>query len=162
MDTERELDDEYYIFSKDRRNYSDQSSGENVSTYQYVNGDEARRAEHNLLTQHSLPNLKNSGHGINDGLNTKKKYSESDPLLGSSRHYGSINSAPGQSRYRRTQIFLFFYIVFFVGYLIVGSLCFQRLERDTEMEVRKDFREARENFLEKHPSISGKTTVQPT
>lgn len=156
MEIEPEPDDEFYIFSKDRRNHSGESSVENVSAYQYVNGDEARRVERNLLTQNSLPNLKNSRFAVGDSLNAKKKYSESDPLLGSNRHYGSTASAPAQGRYRRTQIFLFFYLVFFVGYLIVGSICFQRLERATEMDVRKEFREAREIFLEEHPSVSGK------
>lgn len=152
-------DDDFYIFSKDRRSHTGEcSSNDNVNTYQYVNGDEARKVERNLLLQQSLPNLKPNGRFASYGsLISKKKYSESDPLLGrNDRQYANILRPPFINRHHRTQIFLFFYIVFFVGYLILGSICFQRLERDTEMDVRHDFRKAREVFLLEHPSVSGK------
>lgn len=159
METESTVqDDDFYIFSKDRRNHSGEcSSSENVTTYQYVNGDEARKFERNVLAQQSMPNLKTNGRFASYGsLLVNKKYSESDPLLGrNDRQYEHTVRPPFISRYHRTQIFLFFYIVFFVGYLIVGSICFQRLERDTEMDIRREFREAREVFLLEHPNVKG-------
>lgn len=150
-------DDEYYIFSKDRRKYSVEHSSDNVpsssTSYQYVNGDEYRKIERNL-TQQSMPNMKGSrSNGI---LKKYKMYSESDPLLGGSRLYtGDIPYSP-RRRYKRGQIFLFFYIVFYIAYLIAGSKCFQKLEVEVELDVRKDFRHAREVFLLEHPEVTGK------
>lgn len=164
METESAVkDDDFYIFSKDRRNHSGEcSSSENVTTYQYVNGDEARKVERNLLAQQSMPNLKSNGRFTSYGsLYVNKKYSESDPLLGrNARQYENTVRPPFISRYHRTQIFLFFYIVFFVGYLIMGSICFQRLERDTEMNIRREFREAREVFLLEHPHVKGNRSAR--
>lgn len=148
-------EDETYIFSKDRRNHNGEcSSSESVTTYQYVNGDEARRVDRNVLTQQSMPDLKFNGKYRSYGSLTVPIYAESEPLLGGNYRYGVDSRRNGFFKHR-TQIFLFFYICFFVSYLIVGSICFQRLERDTELEVRRDFRDARQVFLMEHPSVSG-------
>lgn len=161
METDPLIDEEEpYIFSKDRRNYSGEcSSNENVTTYQHVNSDESRRIERSHLIQQSMPNLKHNGniqYTSYGSLILPKQHSESVPLLGGNFQY-NIGDRRYRYRYHRSQIFLFFYIVFYVAYLIMGSICFQRLERETEMDVRRSFRDAREVFLLEHPSVSGKT-----
>lgn len=151
--------DDFYIFSKDRRNHSAEAINghtPNYNTlhdYDYVNLEP--RIQTKNLTQKSLPNLKQS----NRSLYKRNLLSESEPLLGGNGNYRKrrlfCHEAIEFTRYKRTQIFLFFYIVFYVTYLIGGSICFQRLEYGAEQAIRQDFRDAREDFLKDHPSISG-------
>lgn len=118
---------------------------------------EHRPIEHEKLIQKSLPSLKQSYGTIYN--NTATFHSESDPLLFKPPYpvcqpYLCTDSVrlPG---YRRNQIFLFFYIVFYVGYLIIGSICFQRLETGVEQQVRDEFRSDRQKFLQEYPNVKG-------
>lgn len=115
---------------------------------------EPRRIEHECLIQHSLPTLQRSYGSI---YSKSGIISESTPLLRTKDGYQSYfcNERIELSRYRRTQIFLFFYIVFYVLYLIVGSICFQKLETGVEQEIREEFRDERRKFLEEHPTVEG-------
>lgn len=150
--------DDFYIFSKDRRNHSVDAVNAhrliyNTLDYDYVNSHSERQIEREYFTQKSLPNLKQPQRL----LYKQNLLSESEPLLGNNyrkRRY-FCNEAIEFTRYKRTQICLFFYVVFYVGFLIVGSLCFQRLEYSAEQAIRQNFRDAREDFLEDHPSITG-------
>lgn len=123
-----------------------------------INVYDQRQFETEHFTQKSLPNLKPS-YGSIYPKTTKKTYpSESEPLLNKSYHYsdGYLYGEPIHlPRYRRTQIFLFFYIVFYVGYLIIGSICFQKLEHNVEQDIRDEFRDVRRKFLDENPSVKG-------
>lgn len=150
--------DDFYVLSKDRRNHSVDAVNGHRTTYNtlvdcdYVN---LRQSEprFQILTQKSLPNLKQSHHN----LYKRNLLSESEPLLGGNfrkRRY-FCNEVIEFTRYKRTEFFLFFYIVFYLAFLIGGSICFQRLEYGAEQAIRREFREARQDFLDDHPSISG-------
>lgn len=114
-----------------------------------------RRFETEKLSQKSLPNLKPSQYG---SIYTNKSYGcESEPLLNRNYNYSDYLYAepiPVPS-YRRSQVFLFFYIVFFAGYLIVGSICFQQLEHGVEQGIREDFQAVRRKFLVDNPGVTG-------
>lgn len=121
-----------------------------------INVHDQRKFETNKFTQKSLPNLKPSYGSI---YPSKKTYpSESEPLLNRTYHHYSgylLGEPVPLTRYRRTQIFLFFYIVFYVSYLIIGSICFQKLENGIEQEIRDEFRDVRRKFLKENPSVEG-------
>lgn len=151
--------DDFYAFSKEIRNHSVDASNGQQPTYGvrtgYINLSHSEpRTQHEHLTQKSLPNLKQS----NACRFKRQSLSESEPLLGN-RHFQKrqhlLNGAIEFTRDKRTQIFLVFYIVFYVAFLVTGSFCFQRLEYGAEQKIRKEFREAREDFLNDHPSITG-------
>lgn len=113
-----------------------------------------RSFETEKLSQKSLPNLKPSYGSIY----TNKSYScESEPLL--NRSYNLSDYMYGEpvavTSYRRSQLFLFFYIVFYAGYLIVGSICFQKLEVGVEQSIRSDFQAVRHKFLVDNPGVTG-------
>lgn len=112
-----------------------------------------RQFETAKLSQKSLPNLQKTYGSI---FSSKSYTSESEPLLNRSYHYSDYYSygEPVQ-RYRRSQIFLFFYIVFYIGYLVVGSICFQKLENGVELGIRKEFQDIRRKFLEDNPNVKG-------
>lgn len=110
-----------------------------------------RRFETEKFSQKSLPNLQPT---YGSFLPNKPYTSESEPLLHQGYYSGYLYGEPVQ-RYRRSQIFLFFYIVFYVGYLIVGSIGFQNLEHDVEQDIRKEFQDVRRKFLEDNPSVKG-------
>lgn len=152
--------DDVYIFSKDRRNRSVTTLDrcrpiyESVNDYNYVNLSYSEpRIENERSTQKSLPNLKHA----NQSLYTRNLLSESAPLLGN--HYQKRRyfcyEAIEYTRTRQTQVFLILYIVFYLVFLVGGSICFQQLEFGAEQQIRQQFREAREDFLNDHPSISG-------
>lgn len=113
-----------------------------------------RSFETEKLSQKSLPNLKPSYGSI---YKNKSYTCESEPLL--NRGYNYSDYLYGEpvpiGSYRRSQIFLFFYIVFYAAYLIVGSICFQKLEVDVEQSIREDFQAVRRKFLVDNPSLTG-------
>lgn len=119
---------------------------------------EHRPIEHEKLIQKSLPSLKPS-YGTILYNNTTIYHSESDPLLGQKPYPVCQSYLCADSvrlpHYRRSQIFLFFYIVFYVAYLIIGSICFQRLETGVEQQVRDEFRVDRQKFLQEYPNVKG-------
>lgn len=118
---------------------------------------ENRPIENEKLIQKSLPSLKSSYGTVYN--NTTTFHSESDPLLVKPPYPVCQSYLCADSvrfpRYRRNQIFLFFYIVFYVGYLIIGSICFQRLETGVEQQVRDEFRNDRQKFLQEYPNVKG-------
>lgn len=150
--------DDFYVLSKDRRNHSvDTVNGKRTTYNTLIDRDYVNLAQSEprfqILTQKSLPNLKQSQHN----LYKRNLLSESEPLLGGNfrkrRHL--CNEVVEFTRYKRTEFFLFFYIVFYLAFLIGGSICFQRLEYGAEQAIRREFREARQDFLDDHPSVSG-------
>lgn len=116
-----------------------------------------RRLEHESYVQKALPNAMRSYGSIYSAHSTIQ--SESEPLLSKPNIYQYPCGVYGEpielTRYRRNQIFLAFFIIFYVGYLIVGSICFQRLESEKEQEIRTTFRLARQIFLADNPSVKG-------
>lgn len=123
-----------------------------------INVYDQKQFETERFTQKSLStsNLKPSYGSIYP--KTASYPSESEPLLNKNYHYtsGYLYGEPIHlPRYRRTQIFLFFYIVFYVAYLIIGSICFQKLEHNVEQGIREEFRDVRSKFLEENPSVKG-------
>lgn len=111
-----------------------------------------RRFETEKYSQKSLPNLQPT---YGSFARAKPYASESEPLLNQSYHYSGYLYGEPVQRYRRSQIFLFFYIVFYVSYLTVGSICFQKLENGVEQDIRKEFQDVRRKFLEDNPNVKG-------
>lgn len=111
-----------------------------------------RRIEREKFSQKSLPNLQPTYGSI---FTSKPYASESEPLLNRSYLYSGYSFGEPVQRYRRSQIFLFFYIVFYIGYLVIGSVCFQKLENGVEQDIRKEFQDVRRKFLEDNPSVKG-------
>lgn len=158
--------DSFFIFPKNHRNQRPENviiktqktrpEPINTNSVGRINVYDQRQFETERFTQKSLPNLKPSYGSIY--RNTKPYPSESEPLLNKSYQYtsGHLYGEPIHlPRYRRTQIFLFFYIVFYVAYLIIGSICFQKLEHSVEQGIREEFRDVRSKFLEENPSVKG-------
>lgn len=164
--------DSFFIFPKNHRNQrpkdviikTQNTRPEPRITHNVgrINVYDQRRIETEQFTQKSLPNLmkpnlKPTSYG-SIYPKTKQYPSESEPLLNKNYQYtsGYLYGEPIHlRRYRRTQIFLFFYIVFYVAYLIIGSICFQKLEHNVEQDIREEFREVRSKFLEENPSVKG-------
>lgn len=151
-------ENEFYQTSPDRQNQKVNNviTRDPNSRISRNNVYEHRTIEHEKLIQKSLPSLKPSYGTI---YNIPTFRSESDPLLVKPpfpvcQPYLCADSVL-LPRYRRNQIFLFFYIVFYVGYLIIGSICFQRLETGVEQEVRDEFRLDRQKFLQEYPNVKG-------
>lgn len=113
-----------------------------------------RRTEPERFVRKSLPNARRS-YGSLYSAHAPTLHSESEPLLGKANVYGVYAEPIELTRYRRNQVFLAFYVAFYVGYLIAGSLCFQRLESGREQEIRAQFRLARQLFLADYPSVKG-------
>lgn len=156
--------DDFYVFSKDRRNHSvDAVNGfpttnnnyKTLKDFDYVNLMHSEpRIQHEHFTQKSLPNLQQSTRSVYK----RNLLTESEPLLSGNyrKRRTFCNDAIEFTRYKRTQIFLFFYIVFYMAFLIGGSICFQQLEYGAEQAIREQFRDKRKEFLDDHPSINGK------
>lgn len=129
-------------------------SGSYVKASPSPNVYDRRQFQTEKLSQKSLPNLKPSYGSI---YRNKSYMCESEPLLNRSYNYSDYlyaDPVPVVS-YRRSQVFLFFYIVFYAAYLIVGSICFQRLEHSTEQSIRQDFQTVRAKFLTDNPNVTG-------
>lgn len=152
----------FFVYPKDHKNRrpedvnikTNKEPEPNVSSVGQMNVYDQRRFEAEKYTQKSLPSLKSS---YGSFYSSKPFSSESEPLLHRNYHFPSyLYGEPIHvNRYRRTQIFLFFYIVFYVSYLIVGSICFQKLEHEIDQEIRSEFRDVRRKFIEEHPDVKG-------
>lgn len=156
----------FFIFPKDHRNQRPENvitkphsaiQPKNTNQVGCINVHDQRKIETEKFTQKSLPNLKQSYGTV---YPSRKSYAaESEPLLNKNYHHHYPDYLYGEpvqlTRYRRTQIFLFFYIVFYVSYLIIGSICFQQLETGIEQEIRDEFRDVRRKFLKENPSLKG-------
>lgn len=116
-----------------------------------------RRFEREHHLQKAISNANRSYGSIYSAHSTI--LSENEPLINKTNVYQHPCSVYGEaielSRYRRNQIFLAFYIIFYVTYLIMGSICFQRLEINHEQEIRAKFRVERQLFLQDYPSVKG-------
>lgn len=55
----------------------------------------------------------------------------------------------------KQQIWLFVYGMFFVCYLVFGSIAFQQFEIDAEKRQRQEFQLIREQFLSKYSQVLG-------
>ena len=155
-------DDGSYLLEKERP-----MSNENLSqaqampsgtmttkgTMNYVIVNECRNIE-SLMTQKSSSSL-NAGrsYGTLDGH--KRSVCENEPLLGGSLVAVHVEHSRFLLKIKKEHFFFYLYVIFFFGYLVFGSLCFQTLETDTELDVRHNFRDARKQFLSDHPSVSG-------
>lgn len=153
-------DNEFYQTSRDRlnQNVNNVITRDPNSRISRNHIHEHRPIEREKLLQKSLPSLEPS-YGTIVYNATTTFHSESDPLLVQPpfpvcQPYLCADSVR-LPRYRRNQIFLFFYIVFYVGYLIIGSTCFQSLETGVEQQVRDEFRIDRQKFLQKYPNVKG-------
>ncbi|XP_037029604.1 potassium channel subfamily K member 6-like isoform X1 [Bradysia coprophila] len=72
---------------------------------------------------------------------------ESTPLL-----HGNGTSQKKLSPHRK-RILLTVFIVFYAGFLILGSITFRTFELSVELEQRQSYRDVRQAFLMKHPSV---------
>lgn len=158
--------DSFFIFPKNHRNQRPENviiktkqtppKPKHSNSVGRINVYDQRQIETQQFTQKSLPNLNPSYGSVYP--QTRPFPSESEPLLNKNYRFtsGYLYGEPIHlPRYRRTQIFLFFYIVFYVGYLIIGSICFQKLEHTVEQDIREEFRDVRRKFLDENPSVKG-------
>lgn len=164
--------DSFFVYPKDHRkaqlqNVNQQQPQIRATTSPMVGGSRSgyhvkqspgvydrRPYEREKLSQQSLPNLAPSYGSIY----AHRPYTcDSEPLLNRSYNYSDYMFAEPvpEVPYRRSQIFLFFYIVFYAAYLIIGSICFQKLEVGVEQSIREDFQDVRRKFLVDNPSVTG-------
>lgn len=80
---------------------------------------------------------------------------EETPLLGS----GPVKQVLGL---RRSQFLLSLYLLFYVVYLVTGGLIFAVLEGPIEAELRDEVYDLRNDFLARHPSVSGEHYFPPS
>lgn len=76
---------------------------------------------------------------------------ESTPLLNGNA------KLPTKLTFGRRRIFLTLFVVFYAGFLILGSFTFRTLELDEELKERQTYRDVRQRFLTKYPSVLGRT-----
>lgn len=147
--------EEFYTKAPDR-SIQNVTNGPTVNPINPYHVYDQRRVEHENLTQKSLPNLKKSYGTI---FQAKSFHGDSAPLINTHNYHRCqpyLCAEPVRlTRYRRNQIFLFFYIVFYVGYLMIGSICFQKLETGMEQRIRDEFRADKQKFLEDYPNVKG-------
>lgn len=78
---------------------------------------------------------------------------ESTPLLnGNAKLPTKLSSS-------RRGIMLSVFVLFYAGFLIIGSFTFQTFEMKEELKERQLYRDVRQGFLTKYPSILGRTFV---
>lgn len=58
---------------------------------------------------------------------------------------------------RRSHFFLLAYLFFYVAYLSLGALVFVTMEQPAELRHRLEYRNLLDEFIRKHPSISGRS-----
>lgn len=78
---------------------------------------------------------------------------ESTPLLSRKKRSCKL------TRYRKGVILLTLFILFYAGFLAVGSVTFRFFELNEELKERQYFRDVRQGFLTKYPSILGSIFV---
>uniref|UniRef100_A0A1B0APJ7 Potassium channel domain-containing protein n=1 Tax=Glossina palpalis gambiensis TaxID=67801 RepID=A0A1B0APJ7_9MUSC len=79
-------------------------------------------------------------------------------LLRSMPDYCSTNAFERQdhhfcTRLRKERLWFSFFILFYLGYLIIGAVTMHIIEVPVEKEKRQDFFELRNNFLEMYPQV---------
>lgn len=75
---------------------------------------------------------------------------EATPLLGGSQNFTKVWFT------NRSRIWLSVYVIFYVGFLSIGGVMFQTVELSAELRERQHFRDVRQGFLVKHPSVLGR------
>lgn len=56
---------------------------------------------------------------------------------------------------KKGDIWFFIYLMLYVSYLILGSLAFRSMELETEVDLKINFRDARQRFLQKYSNVIG-------
>lgn len=77
---------------------------------------------------------------------------ESTPLLN-----GNAKLPTSKLSSSRRGIMLSVFVLLYVGFLILGSLTFQTFEMKEELKQRQLYRDVRQGFLMKYPSVLGRT-----
>lgn len=78
---------------------------------------------------------------------------ESTPLLNGNA------KLPRKLSSNRRGIWLSIFIVFYTGFLILGSLTFRTFELKEELKERQSYRDVRQGFLVKYPSVLGRPYI---
>lgn len=74
---------------------------------------------------------------------------------------GSENSSSTESTKKSSKkgdIWFSVYLMIYLLYLFMGSVAFERMEREPELTLRQEFRETRQRFLQKYNNIIGTHT----
>lgn len=93
---------------------------------------------------------------LHDMASFKSKTSERTPLLMSSDEINAqLQKDQIKKSHKRGHICFGVFVLLYVIYLMFGSITFQSLEIDEELKMRTGFRDVRQIFLQKYPSILG-------
>lgn len=65
-------------------------------------------------------------------------------------------SSMGSKKSKKGDIWFSIYLMFYISYLVLGSVAFQSMEVNTEVVMRQNFRDARATFLQKYSNVMGK------
>lgn len=67
----------------------------------------------------------------------------------------STDSVYEPKKTKRTGLCLALFIVFYLFYLVLGSVAFEGMEVNSEIAEREDFRQVRQRFLQKYSDVLG-------
>lgn len=95
------------------------------------------------------------------GREAKTTSQESTPLLSGQKPWqpsyftASADSVYEPKKDKRHGVWLAMFVVFYVFYLVLGSVAFEGMEINSEIAEREDFREVRQRFLRKYSDVLG-------
>lgn len=67
----------------------------------------------------------------------------------------TASSSSMDKKLKKGDIRFFIYLMLYVSYLILGSLAFRSMELETEIDLKNNFRDARERFQQKYSNVIG-------
>lgn len=106
---------------------------------------------------------------IKESLQGRAAIQESKPLLSGgfeksykpSAYFASSTDSVYEPK-KRTGVWLALFVIFYVFYLVLGSVAFEGMEVNSEIAEREDFREVRHRFLQKYSDVLGRPLIFET
>lgn len=89
---------------------------------------------------------------------TKSSVKESTALLSGEKSIAnavSTDSVYESKKNKKAGVWLALFVMFYVFYLVLGSVAFEGMEVNSEIAEREDFREMRGRFLQKYSNVLG-------
>lgn len=110
-----------------------------------------------LVNEHSslLKSASVSGGSMSSCNYTAICIPSEQPSLSTSSSSSSLSSM-GSKKSKKGDIWFSIYLLFYISYLVLGSVAFQSMEVNTEIMMRQNFRDARQTFLQKYSNVMGK------
>lgn len=104
-------------------------------------------------TQTCVPPIDNRGHNERTPLLKTTKSSST-----AAQSVDSVYESPPKKSDKRNMVDVWFtmYLMFYMFYLVLGSVAFEFMEGENEIAERDNFREVRQRFLQKYSDVLGK------